>query len=83
MKNVVHVIGGKDSAENDLFTFYMNLYKDIIEDTFYGGNVETFSKSSNSAVQLIAGQRIEQLFNEGISLLLISAIHLLIHWNLI
>ena len=69
MKNVVHVIGGKDSSESDLFKFYMNQYKTIIEDTLYGGKVETFAKSSNSAVQLISGQRIHQLFDEGISLL--------------
>ncbi|MGH2647285.1 MAG: C25 family cysteine peptidase, partial [Ginsengibacter sp.] len=69
MKNIVHVIGGKDSSESDLFTFYMNQYKNIIIDTLYGGKVETFAKTTNSAVQLISGQRIEQLFNEGISLL--------------
>ncbi len=69
MKNVVHVIGGKDSSESDLFKYYMNQYKTVIEDTLYGAKVETFAKSSNSAVQLISGQRIEQLFNEGISLL--------------
>jgi hypothetical protein len=69
MKNVVHVIGGKDSSESDLFKYYMSQYEDIIQDTLYGGKVETFAKSSNSAVQLISGQRIEQLFNEGIGLL--------------
>ncbi|MEO6456080.1 MAG: C25 family cysteine peptidase, partial [Ginsengibacter sp.] len=69
MKNVVHVIGGKDSSENFLFNFYMNGYKNIIQDTFYGAKVETFSKSSAAVVQLISGKRIEELFNEGISLL--------------
>jgi hypothetical protein len=69
MKNVVHIIGGREIGENDLFTYYMNGYKAIIQDTLYGGHVETFSKSSNSAVQLIAGQRLEQLFKEGISIL--------------
>ncbi|MGZ4049194.1 MAG: putative type IX secretion system sortase PorU2, partial [Bacteroidia bacterium] len=69
MKNVVHVIGGKDSSESDLFTFYMNQYKNVIVDTLYGGKVETFAKTTNSAVQLISSQRIEQLFNEGIGLL--------------
>ena len=69
MKKVVNIIGGKDSSDNDLFGYYMNLYKGIIEDTLYGGNVETFSKSSSAAIQLIAGQRITQLFNSGISLL--------------
>ncbi|MDQ2863492.1 MAG: C25 family cysteine peptidase, partial [Bacteroidota bacterium] len=69
MKNVVHVIGGKDSSESQLFSFYMNQYKNVIIDTLYGAKVETFAKTSNSAVQLISGQRIEQLFNEGISIL--------------
>lgn len=69
MKNVVHVVGGKDSSESNLFSFYMNQYKNVIIDTLYGAKVETFSKTSNSTVQLISGQRIEQLFNEGIGIL--------------
>ncbi len=69
MKNIVQIVGGKDSDENNLFRQYMFGYKNILEDTLYGGHVELFSKTSNSAVQLISGQRIEQLFSEGISLL--------------
>lgn len=69
MKKVVNIVGGKDSSDNDLFGYYMNIYKGIIEDTLYGANVETFSKSSSAAVQLIASQRINDLFNSGISLL--------------
>ncbi|MGN6602038.1 MAG: C25 family cysteine peptidase, partial [Ginsengibacter sp.] len=69
MKKVVNIVGGKDSSDNDLFGYYMGLYKNIIEDTLYGANVETFSKSSSAAVQLIASQRISDLFNSGISLL--------------
>jgi hypothetical protein len=69
MKNIAHVIGGKDTYESDLFSYYMNGYRDIIQDTFYGGRVETFSKSSAAVVQIIASQRIEELFNEGLSLI--------------
>ncbi len=69
MKKVVNIVGGSDSSDNDLFGYYMNIYKGIIEDTLYGANVETFSKSSSSAVQLISSQRITDLFNSGISLL--------------
>jgi hypothetical protein len=68
MKKVINIVGGKDSSDNDLFGYYMNLYKDIIEDTLYGANVETFSKSSSAAVQLIASQRISDLFKSGISM---------------
>ncbi|MFS8082969.1 MAG: C25 family cysteine peptidase [Ginsengibacter sp.] len=69
MKNIVQIVGGKDSDENNLFRQYMYGYKNILEDTLYGGHVELFSKTSNSAVQLISGQRVEQLFSEGISIL--------------
>lgn len=68
-KNVAHMIGGKDNAESDLFTLYMNGYKRLIEDTLYGAHVETFLKSSTAAVQLIASQRIEELINGGLSLI--------------
>ncbi|HEY9343336.1 MAG TPA: C25 family cysteine peptidase, partial [Hanamia sp.] len=69
MKNVVQTVGGKTNDESNIFRSFMSRYKNVIEDTSYGAHVELFSKTSNSAVQLAAGQRIEQLFSEGISLL--------------
>ena len=68
MKNMAHVIGGKDAAESDLFKIYMSSYERMIKDTFYGAKVETFSKSSTATVQILAHQRIEELFNEGMSM---------------
>lgn len=68
-KKVVNIVGGRDSSENQLFGYYMDIYKNILEDTLFGANVETFSKSSSAAVQLIAGKRIGELFNSGISVL--------------
>lgn len=69
MKNIVHVTGGSDSSETSLFNFYMSQYGDILADTLFGGHVESFAKTSNSAVQLIASERITQLFNQGIGIL--------------
>jgi len=66
MKNIMHVAGGKDSLENVAFKVYMNSYKNIAEDTLFGGRVETFTKTSAGAVQQANSQRIEQLFNEGL-----------------
>ncbi|MEI2748270.1 MAG: C25 family cysteine peptidase [Ferruginibacter sp.] len=66
MKNMIHVAGGKDSSENNTFKGYMNSYKAIAEDTLYGGEVETFTKTSTGAIQQASSQRIEQLFNEGL-----------------
>lgn len=65
-KNVLHVVGGKDTIENNAFRNYMEAYEDIISDTFYGGKVELFSKSSTGAVQQSSVQRIQQLFEEGL-----------------
>lgn len=69
MKNVVQIVGGKDSSENGTFRNYMYGYKNILRDTALGAHVELFSKTSNSAVQLISSQRIEQLFEQGIGIL--------------
>lgn len=69
MKKVVNIVGGADSSDNDLFGYYMNNYKNIIEDTLFGGNVETFTKASSASVQLLATQRISDLFTSGISIL--------------
>ena len=68
MKNIIHVVGGKDSAESGLFTNFMNGYKNMIADTLYGGHVETFAKSSATDIQMAASERIEDLFQEGLSL---------------
>ena len=67
MKNFVHVVGGKDNAESELFKGYMNGYKNIAEDVAMGAHVETFTKTSSGPVQQLSGNRIEELFNEGLS----------------
>ncbi len=69
MKNIMHVVGGKDSSENILFRQYMQTYENIAEDTLFGGNVETFTKTTNSTIQEANSQRILQLFNEGLSVI--------------
>jgi hypothetical protein len=69
MKNVINVAGGKDNEESDLFVNYMNDYKRIVEDSAFGGRVETFVKASSSAVEQANGERIEQLINGGVSLI--------------
>lgn len=66
MKNFIHVVGGKDSVESSIFNQYMDGYRRIAEDTFYGARVETFSKTGTAAVQQANSQRIEQLINEGL-----------------
>ena len=66
MKNFIHVVGGKDSSENNAFKSYMNGYKNIAQDTLFGAYVETFAKTSTGIIQQASGQRIEELFNQGL-----------------
>ena len=66
MKNFIHVVGGKDSSENNTFKSYMNSYKNIAQDTSFGAYVETFAKTSTGIIQQASGQRIEELFNQGL-----------------
>ncbi len=66
MKNGINIIGGKTDDESNLFKFYMDSYKSILEDTLLGGKVETFKKTSASTIQQISSNRITQLFEEGL-----------------
>ena len=66
MKRIMHVVGGKDESENTTFTSYMAAYENIAKDTLFGGDVETFKKSSTGTVQQASSDRIEQLFNGGL-----------------
>ncbi len=66
LKEMIHVAGGKDSAENETFRTYMNAYKLIAEDTLYGGDVETFTKTSAGVIQQANTRRIEELINQGV-----------------
>jgi hypothetical protein len=67
MKRVINVVGGADSAENSTFRNYMDNYKRILQDSMMGAYVETFEKTSTSAVEQANGERIAQLINEGVT----------------
>lgn len=67
MKNMLHTIGGSTPDENNEFLLYMNGYKAIAEDTLFGANIETFSKTSVSTIEQQQSQRISELFQTGLS----------------
>ena len=69
MKNVVQIVGSSNPALETLLVSYMNRYKDIINDTFFGGKVYSFSKTSSQSVEQVNNAHVYKLFNEGISLL--------------
>jgi hypothetical protein len=69
MKNIVHVVGASEPALQNTLYGYMSIYKQIIQDTFYGGKVTTFAKNSSNPVDQINSDELDRLFTEGISLL--------------
>jgi hypothetical protein len=70
IKNVIHVVGADNGALETILNQLMTNYKSIISDTLFGGNVNTFSKASTEAVEQINSQRLQNLFQEGLSLIL-------------
>lgn len=69
MKNAVNVIGASDASLGAILTADMNRYKNIISDTFYGANVNTFSKVTAAPVEQASSEKLYNLFEEGIGLL--------------
>ncbi len=68
-KNVVHVIGAADGSLGAILTADMERYRSIIADTFYGANVNTFSKVSSAPVEQASSERLYRLFEQGIGLM--------------
>jgi hypothetical protein len=69
MKNVVHVTGSSDQYLGTVLCNYMGVYKQIIEDTVFGGHVSTFCKATTNTVDQLNSDKIADLFHEGISIL--------------
>lgn len=69
MKNIMHVVGGRNVFENETFTFYMSSFGNIAKLPMFGASVETFTKSSSAAVEQANSARIPQLLQEGVSLI--------------
>ncbi|MCK5823146.1 MAG: hypothetical protein KAG95_04020, partial [Bacteroidales bacterium] len=69
MKKILHFGGGKTSSEQNTFATYLNNYKNIIEDTLFGGHVSTFLKNSSDPIQITQTDSIKNLMNNGCSML--------------
>ena len=69
MKNIVHVTGSSEPYLGTVLCNYMGSYKQIIEDTLFGGKVYTFCKTSTNPVEQLSSDKIQHLFEEGITAL--------------
>jgi len=69
MKRILHFAGGNDQSQNQTLETYLNSYKTIIEDTLFGGNVITYSKSSTDPIQTIISDSILDYIGQGVALM--------------
>jgi hypothetical protein len=70
MKNVAHVAGASEAGLANSIKVSFQRFSKIIEDTFYGGNVHTFTKTSTDNVEQATNVRLQNLFNEGLGIVL-------------
>ena len=69
MKNILHFAGGFDLPSQGTLKYYLQQYEAVVEDTSYGGNVTTFSKTSTAPIQITASDSIRNLIETGVSLM--------------
>ncbi len=65
-KRVLHLSGGISQFELINFRSFMDGFKAVAEDDFFGGNVETIAKTSGSTVELI---NVADEVNQGLNLI--------------
>lgn len=64
-KQILHFVGGDGEALSNKLEAYMNGYKQIIEDSLYGGKVTTFRKNTNAPIQTTISDSIKRTINRG------------------
>lgn len=69
MKKILHFSGGSVGSELLQIRAFMDSYKHIIEDTLFGGNVQTFQKTSSQPFQITQVDSITNLINDGVQLI--------------
>ena len=68
MKQLIHVAGGKNDGENNLFTYYLNGYENIIKDTSFGGTAKNFNKTTGSETSPVTQATMINAFAKGTAL---------------
>lgn len=69
MKQVLHFSGGSSTGEQQTFLNYLNTYKNIIEDTLFGGTVYTYQKTTTAPIEQTQSSVIASYINNGVSLM--------------
>jgi len=68
-KEILHFGGGATTNEQLAFKTYLNNYKAIIEDTLFGGHVNSYFKNSSLPIQITQSDSIRSLINNGVAIM--------------
>lgn len=69
MKHVLHFGGGTSLGEQTSFQYYLNNYKNIIEDTSFGGVVDSYFKTSSAPIQINQSDTLRERIEDGVSIM--------------
>ena len=68
-KRILHFGGGLNTSEQQMIETFLISLENIIEDTLYGGFVQTFLKTTSLPIQITVSDSIRHLINDGCSIL--------------
>ena len=68
-KKIIHFAGGFDAPSQNQLKYYLQQYENLLEDTLFGGQVTTFSKTSTAPIQITASDSIKNLIESGIAIM--------------
>ncbi|MCU0436094.1 MAG: C25 family cysteine peptidase [Bacteroidia bacterium] len=69
MKYVLHFGGGTDTTQQNTFKNYLLGYEQIIEDTSFGGIVETYLKTSSAPIQINQSDSLRDRIENGVAIM--------------
>lgn len=69
MKQVIHLGGGTNLSQQNLFRNYLNNYGDIAKGTSWGVEVNSVFKNSSAPIQTLPSDLIRSRINDGVSLI--------------
>tara|TARA_B100000809_G_C15140222_1_gene532860 strand:+ start:4883 stop:9964 length:5082 start_codon:yes stop_codon:yes gene_type:complete len=69
MKTFLHFAGGTTANESAGYLGILNGYKTTIEDTLFGGNVSSYSKSSTAPIQQSLTDSIKDFIGDGVAMM--------------
>lgn len=69
MKDILHFAGGTTIGEQQQHLMFLNNYKNMLQDTLFGGRVVTFKKTSSAPVQIAEADSIRDMINNGVSIM--------------